>query len=514
MNANIIYCNSNFLTQTETECSDPIYIIYQYYVDSNATRHQEMQYCLQQNQTNSQVKAIYLLNERLYTDAELGINTRTDVNSLVNVPVYQRIIGKRITYADVFAFVETEGLNGYIVFMNSDIVVRYDVQCIRRSNMDTQKTLIALLRYDMQRDAHPKLYGPRGDSQDTWIYHSRFNPTPTQRNAFAFHFGIPGCDNRLVYLASIMGYTVINCPEQMKTIHVHTSMVRNYTSANRLPPPYAVIMPYISTAIQDRVKPVYSFTSNETLRTYIENAPGPFLIPQITPLESTVALIGLKINRRRQSTGDMHILASICPELITTSQAIQYSKMYYDAFEHSKLYAIWEPQGQMYRKSPGAHDYITQHFSRIHIWAFTAFHIYLSIHSNPWTNSLRGKRVLIISPKANTIHTQLEKRTQIYGIDLFVDCEIIVRAPPVQTKNENNMADAMVFFTSVTSMHFDVALIDWSFYGNILGDAIFRTGRSAICVGDILPLYFGIGSHMSQHTLATNIYQNEHWVVE
>ena len=73
---------------------------------------------------------------------------------------------------------KNESLNGYIVTCNADIFFDKSINNLRKSNMSKEKQLLAQLRFDYtdKQLGKCKLFGPRADSQDTWIWHSRFNP--------------------------------------------------------------------------------------------------------------------------------------------------------------------------------------------------------------------------------------------------------------------------------------------------------------------------------------------------
>ena len=91
--------------------------------------------------------------------------------------------------------------------------------------------MFALLRYEYNQDDINKslIFGPRFDSQDTWIFHSNFIPKKDEEKVFNFEFGKPGCDNKFIYLLNILGYEVLNDPGLIKTYHVHTTELRDYT---------------------------------------------------------------------------------------------------------------------------------------------------------------------------------------------------------------------------------------------------------------------------------------------
>ena len=149
--------------------TQPIYLIYQYFVHHEASRNKELQDCLRKNVENPHITKIYLLNEKIYDKKELGIDSSK---------IEQRNIVSRIKFKDVFNFVEKESLKGYIVTCNADIFFDKTIDNLRKSTMSTKKQLLAQLRFDYTNKqlGKCKLFGPRADSQDAWIWHSNFNP--------------------------------------------------------------------------------------------------------------------------------------------------------------------------------------------------------------------------------------------------------------------------------------------------------------------------------------------------
>ena len=72
--------------------------------------------------------------------------------------------------------------------------------------------------------------------------------------------------------------------------------------------------------------------------------------------------------------------------------------MYLQAFEYSDAYFEWEPWGDVYRYIPSSHNFINMNFGhKKQFWAFT-LDIFHNIFINPWTQALKGKRILIVSP--------------------------------------------------------------------------------------------------------------------
>jgi len=235
---------SSNLRLTETKKVEPIYIIQQFYIDKNSNRDKEIKYCLKQNCSNPLITKIYLLNERIYSKSELGVE---DDSKIVQIN-----IKRRLQYKDVFNTVKTNKLNGYIIFCNSDIIFDNTLETLFYSNLSVRKSLIALTRYeyDNKTDSFEencktsKMVMKGHDSQDTWIYHSKFNIKDIQKKKFCFNFGIPGCDNHIMFLFFSLGYEMFNVPHLIRTYHNHSSNIRHYNESKRIRKGYSYLQVY------------------------------------------------------------------------------------------------------------------------------------------------------------------------------------------------------------------------------------------------------------------------------
>ena len=192
---------------------------------------------MRKNVENPHITKIYLLNEKIYDKKELGIDSSK---------IEQRNIVNRIKFKDIFNFVEKESLKGYIVTCNADIFFDKTIDNLRKSTMSTKKQLLAQLRFDYTNKqlGKCKLFGPRADSQDTWIWHSNFNPYK-EGKICNIMFGKPGCDNKLIYLFNLIGFDVVNQPYFVKTYHIQKNNKRDYDGIQAMPGPYMMKSPYI-----------------------------------------------------------------------------------------------------------------------------------------------------------------------------------------------------------------------------------------------------------------------------
>lgn len=504
---------------------DPVYVLCQFYIDANNTRHKEIQSCLQLNGYNNIIKKIYLLNERKYTHEELGVT---------NDKIEQVVIKKRLTYKDVFDFVERKKIKGYIVLCNSDIFLNNTLSNLKISNLSKERKVFCQLR--MEYDGHSPLGEckpfdlGRPDSQDSWIWHSNFNPISPYRSVFNFNLGQPGCDNKMTYLFAILGYQVHNEPYLIKTFHYHLSNIRNYNKdTKKISPPHLAIYPIVDMAT-DNFDPKHSFNficENDILSNYITDKfknNQYFVIPRIAGIENDFAWYGVAL---QQSTEIQNISSIKNKSDVMKNNAgiqftdlnsiINYSKKYLSAFHKCDIYFDWEPWCEVVKYIPKSFEFITINFKKFKVWSLVLdiFHV---IHNNPWTQALRGKRILIISPFINSIREKIPIREKIYGIDLFPDCTFEFIKPP-QTQGTSKSAPFDIelsnFIDKIKKMSdkFDIALCSCGGYGNLVCSEIYDMGKSAIYVGGVLQMYFGIYGNrwLRERSDIMTLYANKHW---
>lgn len=228
--------SSHITLNTSKQKSESIHLIYQYFIPKTASRVHEIKETLKRNVMNKYISKIYLLNERIYSEDELGIKSDK---------IIQIVIGKWITFKDVFSFVDKEKLNGYIIMANSDIFFDNTISNLHYTDLDSCQKMISLLRWEYRGEENLdecKIFGPRWDSQDTWIFHSNFNVLKKYHDWFDFSFGQPGCDNKIIYFLLILGVVLNNDPVMFKTYHYHTETGRNY-SKQVIPSPYGYLIP-------------------------------------------------------------------------------------------------------------------------------------------------------------------------------------------------------------------------------------------------------------------------------
>ena len=91
----------------------------QYFVPKDNNRLKEIQFCLKKCMDNKYIDKIILINEKKYSNEELGFSEEY-ANKKEN-KLEQIINEKRLNFKDIFDHIESLSLNGFVVFCNSDI---------------------------------------------------------------------------------------------------------------------------------------------------------------------------------------------------------------------------------------------------------------------------------------------------------------------------------------------------------------------------------------------------------
>ena len=203
---------------------EPLVLIQQYYKPTQTKRQKELERCLKKNLENPFVDKIILFMES--NDIQLPHDEK---NKIQKVP-----LKARLTYADCIDAVQKHvGAGSIVAFANTDIYL--DAITSRTLwSIDLHDTVLALLRYEDELDpADAKIFGPRPDSQDTWILHSDsiMERTWKQEN-FRIPFGQAGCDNAVLVEFLRARFRISNPASSIRTFHVHKSEIRNYDPRN------------------------------------------------------------------------------------------------------------------------------------------------------------------------------------------------------------------------------------------------------------------------------------------
>jgi len=546
-------------TQAQDPHIDPIYLIYQFFVHKDVNRHKELQLALKMNVQNPLISKIYLLNERIYTKDELGLESKK---------IKQIVLGKRLTFKNVFDFIQGDNLNGYCVTCNADIFLDGSLENLYKSGIDKQKTVYAQLRFDCipgKSIGHSKIFcstykEPRADSQDTWILHSNFNLTKGERKLFNFNYGMRGCDNKITYLFYLLGYNVINQPHLIKTYHLHNTAIRGYDiNSPMLHGPYLQIGPYISGKTLEMASYPAPFNSQQhfkfDVKCYAKNNGNHF--PDITYGNKRMREFIEERNKTPTSIWNIALLDPVIMKLMRAGLRLQAEenairqKMIVQEINRI-LPLMKNTNGILLKSNKDYQDFCIANFGAMessdlcigythcdHMWSFMGhdhmdiykilkqkkipfitrdgLDIYQYIYSDPWTLQLRGKRILIVAPFIDQLKERVGKK-EIYNFDFFPDCKFTLLASPRSFKNsETNefQKETEQLANKILAVRdqFDVALLACNGFSGMMGDYIKRLGKNAITVGNLLYLWFGVytKNDLKYRSDIIKLNINKHW---
>ena len=162
------------------------------------------------------------------------------------------------------------------------------------------------------------------------------------------------------------------------------------------------------------------------------------------------------------------------------------------------------------------YDYFDKSHIRIFLDDLDAFR-----HKDPWTEGLKGKKVLVIHPFQDSIEQQYKKRELLFKDPRVLPEFELITLKAVQTLGGGSNSQYTDWFNALEGMikqiidiDFDVALIGAGAYGMPLAASIKRKGKKAIHVGGSLQCLFGIKGTRWEAPVYdyNNKFYNEHWV--
>lgn len=135
----------------------------------------------------------------------------------------------------------------------------------------------------------------------------------------------------------------------------------------------------------------------------------------------------------------------------------------------------------------------------------------------PWSSALKGKRVLVVHPFEETIKAQYCKRKLLFkNQEVLPEFELLtlkaVQSIGGGSDKFSTWFDALDWmYNQAMSMDFDVALVGCGAYGFPLASKIKESGKTAIHMGGVTQMMFGIkGGRWDKRPDYAALY-NEHW---
>ena len=199
----------------------------QFFKHEKSKRAAEIRKCLRENSKSRLIDKVLLLNESPQDFPQ-------------SAKVVEEVIGHRLTYQDVIERIYDIPDDVIVAFANADIFID-DNSWKDLWSLNMEDKFLALLRYDVSATwdvAEAKIFGPRADSQDTWVVRAADVKKRARESwALNFRFGKMGCDNLLALEMMKQKFLVSNPSQSLRTYHVHTSEIRNYAKTDVIEAP-------------------------------------------------------------------------------------------------------------------------------------------------------------------------------------------------------------------------------------------------------------------------------------
>ena len=211
-----------------SQATEPLVLIQQYYVPAQSKRAKELYKCLVKNLECKYVDKIILCMET--PNAKLPPDPN---GKIIKIPMKTRL-----TYKACIEVIQSKVEPGHIVvFANTDIYLDSSWRSVWSVNLED--TLLALLRWEEgDYGSEPTIFGPRSDSQDSWVIHSDSVLSRSwDLDAFNIPFGKSGCDNAVLIPFLKHKFKISNPAMNLRTIHVHQSEIRTYVKSDLVDKP-------------------------------------------------------------------------------------------------------------------------------------------------------------------------------------------------------------------------------------------------------------------------------------
>lgn len=164
-------------------------------------------------------------------------------------------------------------------------------------------------------------------------------------------------------------------------------------------------------------------------------------------------------------------------------------------------------------------DYFLNNYTNPSCRTMILYYLEPTGYEKPWTEVLKGKKVLIVHPFAETIKKQYARRKEVFpDREIMPDCELIVyravqtAAGQTDERYEDWFEALKAMTDDIRQIDFDVALLGCGAYGLPLAANIKRMGKKAVHIGGGLQIMFGIRGRRWDGMPEISIMYNDAWV--
>lgn len=141
------------------------------------------------------------------------------------------------------------------------------------------------------------------------------------------------------------------------------------------------------------------------------------------------------------------------------------------------------------------------------------------VYTNPWSSALKGKKVLVVHPFAESIQRQYGRHEKIFGnLNILPEFQLkTLKAIQTQAGEQDGRFDnwfqALDYMKEqMDGIDYDIAIIGCGAYGMSLAVHAKREGKQAVHMGGATQILFGIkGRRWDDNAVISKLY-NEFWI--
>ncbi len=218
--------------------------------------------------------------------------------------------------------------------------------------------------------------------------------------------------------------------------------------------------------------------------------------------------LGIKKNIRSEIVTSINRNAGVFP--YGEEMAFKFGMYMKDVSYEVDMLAYWKTFMQ---------DYLINNVCRKDIYITHLSNLEPFCFENPWTMALKGKKVLVIHPFANSIKSQYENRKLLFDNENILpefELNVLKAVQTIAYEKDDRFDDwfqALEYmYNEAMKFEFDVAIIGCGAYGFPLAAKLKKEGKVAIHLGGMTQLLFGIkGKRWDNDPVVSKLY-NEYWI--
>ena len=458
-----------------------IVLVQQFFIHQDQRRQNEIRNCLKFNVHNNSIKNVVLLNEREYSENELGVSSDK---------IEQVIIGERLTFKKAFEYAQTQLSGKTVVLANSDIFFDGGVANCNRLELHDNKRILCQSRveYRLEKNLSDCIGVERHDSQDVWIWNTNaVKLDDKQLNLVDFALGKPGCDNRILFVMDMIGITPHNLPLAVKCYHYHNVNIRNYGAKDLVKPEYLGLFPRIEDydIYNTKVTSFMKSVDSKRLENFIRDTSNPFSISRALNKDAHILLqIIATLQKTRSELEGITFAQSNGINVSSFQELSSWMHLTRKGITDSDAVTVKHPLSKPTQQEDIALSSYHSSFKDRYLFDDAILYWYIASRAN-W---FADKDLVIVSPYNEAYRTK----------DISIKCKSKTFVDVDVNLSATNMIGDLASRTLEVCDNLDnpLVILATELYDSALAEELKSAGRSSVVVGEYI---FGYFSCVSNH---------------